>query len=115
MGSGLSQTLNPLLLLLTLILACILGDAFNFFVGKGLERYFIRYQWFQSCCNHSLLNRWQDFFNKNKAFSIIIARFIPLVRSLALFLMSSRIKYRYFFPYNVLACSFWVTLWYIAG
>lgn len=115
MGSGLTQKLHPVILLLCLIIACILGDAFNFLLGKGIHHYFNRYQWFKTCYNHPLFKHWQLAFQKNKAVSIIVARFIPLVRSFALFLMSTNIKYRYFLPYNSLACSIWVMLWYFAG
>ncbi|HLJ97432.1 MAG TPA: DedA family protein [Gemmataceae bacterium] len=110
-GSALSL---PLLLIL-LTAAAVIGDAVNYAIG-----YVAGQRVFQSdrslLFNRKHLLRTQKFYEKYGAKTIILARFVPIVRTFAPFVAGiGRMRYRKFALYNVIGGMAWVSLCLVAG
>jgi membrane-associated protein len=110
--------LNPFLLALLLIIAAILGDAVNYLVGKYIgPKVFSRDYRF---LKREHLERTQLFYEKHGGKTIIIARFMPIVRTFAPFVAGiGSMKYSKFLMYNIVGAVVWVVsfvaLGYVVG
>jgi membrane-associated protein len=110
-----SADLNPHLLVALLTVAAVLGDAVNYQIGRHIGpavfkrengRFFKR--------EH--LNRTQAFYERYGGKTIIIARFVPIVRTFAPFLAGvGQMNYRNFAIYNVTGAILWVAIGVYAG
>ena len=98
-----------------LISAAVLGDAANYSIGHWVgpgylekkERRFVKKE-------H--LERTQRFYAKYGGKTIVLARFVPIVRTLAPFVAGiGRMSYRRFATYNVVGAVAWVLLCVFAG
>jgi membrane-associated protein len=110
-GSPLSL---PLLLGL-LIAAAVLGDAVNYSIGYRVGPAVFRYErsWL---FNRKHLLRAQAFYEKYGSKTIILARFVPIVRTFAPFVAGvGKMQYRRFFVYNVIGGAAWVLICTLAG
>jgi membrane-associated protein len=104
----------PLLLVL-LIIAAVLGDAVNYAIGYRLGPAVFRYEssWL---LNRKHLVRAQEFYEKYGNKTIILARFVPIVRTFAPFVAGiGKMHYGRFGFYNVLGGVAWVLLCVLAG
>jgi membrane-associated protein len=98
-----------------LIAAAILGDAVNYYVGRQMGEYvFDRGRlWF---VKHSHLMAAKAFYERHGGKAIVLARFIPLVRTFTPFVAGiARMGYRRFVAYNILGGIGWVLLMTVAG
>jgi membrane-associated protein len=98
-----------------LLAAAVSGDAVNYAVGKylGQRVYQMKNSRF---FRKEYLERTQRFFDKYGAKAIVLARFVPIVRTFAPFLAGvGEMSYRKFFVYNVGGALLWVTLLLGAG
>jgi membrane-associated protein len=110
-GSPLSVTL----LLLLLIVAAVLGDAVNYAIGYRLGPKVFKYEnsWL---LNKKHLLRAQAFYEKYGSKTIILARFVPIVRTFAPFVAGiGKMNYSRFGFYNVMGGIGWVTLCLFSG
>lgn len=110
-GSGLSL---PILAVL-LIVAAILGDAVNYAIGYYLGPKVFRGErsWL---LNRKHLLAAQEFYERHGAKTIIIARFVPIVRTFAPFVAGiGRMSYRRFAAFNVIGGVAWVLIFLLAG
>ena len=106
--------LNLGLTLGLLVVAAILGDTVNYWVGRlageGLQRRFPR------VVRKDHLDRTHAFFEKYGGKTIIIARFVPIVRTFAPFVAGAgHMSYQRFMAYNVVGGILWVGLCGMAG
>lgn len=97
-----------------LIVAAVLGDTVNYaigrFAGDGLQRRFPR------VVKKEHLDRTHAFFEKYGGKTIIIARFVPIIRTFAPFVAGAgHMSYRFFMVYNVVGAVLWVVLCSLAG
>ncbi|MDR0882282.1 MAG: DedA family protein [Candidatus Adiutrix sp.] len=106
--------LNPQVLLLLLTSAAILGDTANYWLGHFIgPRAFHRDGRF---LKKKYLDRTTDFYEKYGARTIIIARFVPIVRTFAPFVAGiGRMHYRRFIIFNVTGAALWNGLFIGAG
>jgi membrane-associated protein len=107
--------LNFALMLMLLIVAAVVGDAINyawgFYVGPKVFKYEN-----SRIFNKKHLVRTQEFYEKYGAKAIILARFVPIVRTFAPFVAGiGKMGYRKFSLYNITGGVAWVTLCLVAG
>jgi membrane-associated protein len=105
-------TLKVLLLWLVLTVAAILGDSVNYWVGTHFGRRLER----SKMVRPEYLEKTQGFYEKYGKKTIIIARFIPIVRTFAPFVAGmARMNYRDFLIYNIVGGIAWVSFFIFAG
>jgi membrane-associated protein len=106
--------LNPWFLTGLLIVAAILGDTVNYWIGNRIgPRAFtgdIRF------LKREYLDKTRGFYARHGGKTIILARFIPIVRTFAPFVAGvGEMHYGRFLAYNVVGGVVWVTLFVWAG
>lgn len=107
-------SLNPLYLFLLLTVAAILGDTVNYSIGHYIgprafsgEIKFLKQE-------H--LDKTQEFYKKHGGKTIILARFIPIIRTFAPFVAGVGVmKYKKFILYNVVGGIAWVAIFTFLG
>ena len=109
------QILDLKLLLGILIPAAIAGDSVNYWIGHLLAPKIISQQKVRFIRKEHI-DRTAAFFEKYGGKTIIIARFVPLIRTFAPFLAGvGAMRYSKFFLYNVVGGLAWVTVGILAG
>ena len=104
--------LNIYLLFIIISLAAVIGDALNYFIGKTIGREIVKRKYIKE----EYINKTQTFYEKYGGKTIVIARFIPVVRTFAPFVAGiGKMKYSKFFFYNVIGAILWVALFLILG
>ena len=108
-------TLNPLVLALGLIAAALIGDNVNYQVGKAIGPRVMRGEK-SRLFNKKHLDKTHAFFEKYGGKTIIIARFVPIVRTFAPFVAGAgAMNFRRFIGYSVAGAILWVTTLFGAG
>lgn len=102
--------LNLFVVLSLLIVAAILGDALNFWIGHKYGRKLAQLKIGKyALLKEKHLQQTQDFFEKHGSKTIIIARFVPIVRTFAPFTAGlANMRYSVFLKYNVVGGISWV-------
>lgn len=97
-----------------LFIAAILGDTVNYWIGNRSGGWAIRK--FPRIIRQSHLDKTSQFFARYGGKAIIIARFVPIVRTFAPFVAGSgSMDYRKFMSFNVIGALLWVGLILPAG
>ena len=93
-----------------LIAAAVLGDAVNYSIGRSLgPKVFTAES--SRILNKKHLLRTQEFYERYGGKTIIIARFVPIVRTFAPFVAGiGQMRYRRFFVFNLIGALLWVGL-----
>jgi membrane-associated protein len=100
--------LDPLALFALLVAAAILGDASNYWIGKTVGPKVLHDEK-SRIFRKSYLDKTHAFFEKHGGKSIILARFVPIVRTFAPFLAGvGTMSYSQFLIYNVVGGVVWV-------
>jgi len=107
-------SLNPFLLFGLLSTAAILGDTVNYHIGQYIgERAFSGEIKF---LKQEYLEKTQEFYDKHGGKAIILARFVPIIRTFAPFVAGvGTMKYRKFISYNVIGGIVWVAIFISMG
>jgi membrane-associated protein len=93
-----------------LFIAAVLGDAVNYSVGRLIGPKVFTSQT-SKLLNREHLMRTQAFYERYGGKTIIIARFIPIVRTFAPFVAGvGKMQYRRFFSFNVVGGAAWIVL-----
>lgn len=107
--------LNVHLLVLLLFVAAVLGDALNYTIGHFFgERLFRDPN--SRIFRREYLEKTHAFYEKHGGKAIIIARFVPIIRTFAPFVAGmGSMSYRRFSVYNVTGGALWVVSFVYAG
>lgn len=104
------------LLWLIFLMAAILGDTVNYQIGKKVGTSIPPNSLLGKWINQEKMSKAQQFFDKHGGKTIVIARFMPFIRTFAPFVAgASQMNYRYFIIYNVTGAVLWVSLCTILG
>lgn len=89
--------------------AAILGDTLNYEIGKKVGTSIPPKSLLGRVVNQERMDAAQRFFNKHGGKTIVIARFMPFIRTFIPFIAgASRMHYRHFIMYNILGAVLWV-------
>lgn len=108
-------SLDIKILLSILFIAAVLGDTANYWIGytigpKIFSQEKVRF------LNKEYLNRTHKFYEKHGGKTIILARFIPIIRTFAPFVAGiGKMSYKKFLAYNLIGGVFWITLFTLGG
>jgi membrane-associated protein len=96
-----------------LIVAAVVGDAVNYAVGRRLALTFLDdvpdTGWIYRVVKREHVFRAQEFFEKHGGKAVVLARFVPIVRTFVPFVAGgAKMKYRVFAIYNVIGAIVWV-------
>ena len=107
--------LNIHVIVLVLLAAAVLGDAFNFTIGKFFgEKLFSNPN--SKIFKQEYLAKTHAFYDKYGGKTIILARFVPIVRTFAPFVAGmGKMHYGRFIRYNIIGAIAWVILFAYAG
>jgi len=98
------------LMMVVLFVAAVLGDAVNYQIGLRLGPAVFKSEG-SFVFNKKHLFKTQAFYEKHGGKTIIIARFMPIIRTFAPFVAGiGRMQYRRFFAFNVVGAAVWVIL-----
>ncbi len=112
-----SGELNLAYLLILLLIAAVLGDNCNYWIGRkiGLRVFQLKFR-AKPIVNKKYLDQTELFFAKNGAKAIIMARFVPFVRTFAPFAAGiGKMNYNRFFLFDLLGGFLWIFSLTLAG
>lgn len=108
-------SLNFFTVYFVILIAAILGDTVNYEIGKLLGEK-VEQKENLKLIKREHIEKTKAFFDKHGGKSIVIARFVPIVRTFAPFVAgSSRMEYKKFIKYNILGSILWVTICTVSG
>lgn len=104
-------------ILFILFLAAVLGDNVNYWIGRklglGVFEWKIRGR---QLVKPSYLEKTEQFFDKRGVAAIIMARFVPIVRTFTPFAAGvGKMKYRKFLLFDVIGGALWISSMTMAG
>ena len=106
--------LNVELLIITLILAAVIGDTANYWIGHSVGMKVLENKY--SVVRRDHLEKTEEFFKRYGGLTIVIARFVPFIRTFAPFLAGvGKMSYRWFLTYNVIGGVLWICAFISAG
>jgi membrane protein DedA with SNARE-associated domain/membrane-associated phospholipid phosphatase len=103
--------------LIGLVWICaVLGDTTSFYIGRRLGRNFLERHGPRVKITHERLEQVEGYFDRHGGKTILIGRFIGLVRALAPFIAgASGLAYKRFLPYSVVGTGLWSTVFCVLG
>lgn len=106
--------LDPWLLSVLLIAAAILGNTVNYWIGSAVGHKV--YEKDYACLDQEALKKTHAFYEKHGGKTIVLARFVPIVRTFAPFVAGvSKMTHKKFQLFNFVGAITWVVLLVIAG
>jgi len=105
--------LNIFLVFAVFALAAIVGDTMNYWIGEFLGNKIIMNR---NLIKPEYLERTKQFYEKHGGKTIILARFVPIIRTFAPFVACiGKMNYIKFLSYNVIGAILWVAVFSAAG
>jgi membrane protein DedA with SNARE-associated domain/membrane-associated phospholipid phosphatase len=116
-GAVAGQGETSVILTIGIVWVCAFsGDSVSFLLGRRLGRGFILRNGPRVRITHERFARVEDYFSRHGGKTILIGRFIGLVRALAPFTAgSSGMRYTAFLPYSVLGTGLWAAAYVLVG
>lgn len=102
--------LNMSYLLILLFIAAVLGDNCNYWIGRkiGLKVFHLKFR-NKPLVKEEYLTKTHEFFEKHGTKAIIMARFVPFVRTFAPFAAGvGEMEYKKYFLFDVLGGALWI-------
>ncbi len=113
-AASVGHILDIKLLFVLLAVAAILGDTVNYWIGHyvGPRVFSGNVRWLKK----EYLDRTQAFYEKHGGKTILLARFVPIIRTFAPFVAGvGRMRYGYFITYNLVGGILWTGIFLFAG
>lgn len=107
--------MNIVSLLIIFYVAAVLGDTANYYIGKKIgsgimEKDNVKF------INKNYLIKANNYYEKHGAITIVLSRFIPIIRTFAPFVAGiAKMNYRSFIRYNLIGGASWVLLFLLGG
>lgn len=110
-----TNDVNVHFLVAFLIVAAVAGDGVNYFIGRFFGNKLFKNP-HSKVFKQAYLDKTHAFYAKHGGKTIILARFVPIVRTFAPFVAGmGKMHYSYFVLYNVIGGIVWVALFSYAG
>ena len=109
--------LNMTYLLILLFIAAVLGDNVNYWIGRkiGLKILQVKFKG-KKIIKEEYLSKTHTFFEKYGPKTIIMARFVPIVRTFAPFVAGvAEMNYKKFLSFDILGGAIWIGSLIFAG
>lgn len=115
LASRAGSPINLWVLIPVIFAAAVIGDSVNYEIGKWLgPKVFTRKDSWLLNQNH--LHKAHAFYEKYGGKTIILARFIPIIRTFAPFVAGiGKMTYLHFISYNIIGAAMWVLLFVFGG
>jgi membrane-associated protein len=113
-----SGAMNVGLLLVLLVVAAVTGNTVNYMIGRaiGTRVFDSHIPVLERFLDREALRKTHDFYEKHGGKTIVLARFIPIVRTFAPFVAgASQMSVRRFQLFNITGALFWVLLLVLLG
>lgn len=106
--------MNILVLIVIFFSAAILGDGTNYLIGKKLGERLVNSN--SRFIKKSYIDKAQSFYEKYGSKAIVLARFVPIVRTFAPFVAGiGKMCYKKFGVFNIIGGTIWVSLFLSLG
>lgn len=118
LAAGAAPSLDLSTLFVLLFLAAVLGDNINYWVGRFFGPRIVKWRTFgRDLVQQKHLDKTHSYFEKYGVKTIIIARFVPIVRTITPFVAGvGAMDYRRkFLPYDIAGGALWIGLLLLAG
>lgn len=111
------NNLSVFIIIGLLLIAAVSGDSLNYAIGKRFGMQVTKIKIFgKQFVQQEHIDKTHSFYEKYGSKTIVIARFVPIVRTLAPFVAGiGRMKYGTFITYNVIGAILWVVGVTLAG
>ena len=108
-------SLNIFLVTILLIIAAIIGDTVNYWIGHFLGQKIVDTPTIPFINQHHI-DQTNKFYEKHGGKTIILARFVPIIRTFAPFVAGiGKMEYKKFISYNIIGGVIWISLFTFAG
>lgn len=105
-----NRTLNILLLFIIFFIGAVVGDTVNYHIGKRIGNNILDKEDVKFI-NKEYLMKAQRYYEKHGSMTIVLGRFIPIIRTFVPFVAGiGRMSYKKFLFYNILGGFLWVSL-----
>jgi membrane-associated protein len=117
LAGNVNNNLDVGLIIILLIIAALLGDNTNYFIGKFLAKKGEGAKLFGIfTIKKEYIDKTHDFYEKHGSFAIIVARFVPIVRTFAPFVAGvGSMKYSRYITFCIIGAVLWVSIITLAG
>lgn len=108
--------LNLWISLIVFFAAAVIGDSLNYEIGHKIGKSIPENTFLGRMVNKERMQKAQDFFNRHGGKTIVIARFMPVIRTFIPFIAgASKMHYKYFIIYNITGAFLWVLIGVFSG
>ncbi len=109
--------LNIYVLIPLLLVAAVSGDTLNYFVGKYFSDRVLNWKYKnQPLVKKEWIDETHNFFEKHGNKTIVLARFVPIVRTIAPFVAGiGKMTYTTFTSYNIIGAFIWIVSMVLLG
>lgn len=103
-------SLNIWWVIILLFIAAVLGDTLNYYIGKNMGLKVLKWKFRgKPIVKQEYINKTHEFYEKHGPKTIILARFVPIVRTFAPFVAGiGEMSYSKFISYNIIGGAIWV-------